>query len=68
MINSNSQRIGEMMHIDEFASLLSQAEGSASTEFEIEFVSNISDKFAQYGENMFLSEKQRTILESISDR
>ena len=52
---------------DEFEEILSEAEGNASNDFEIGFVTDMRDKFEEYGKRMFISERQREILESIAN-
>lgn len=52
--------------IDEFAELLEDAEAQASTEWEIDFVSDISERFDEYEDRMYLSDKQRSTLARIA--
>ena len=52
----------------DFESLLSEAEGNASTNWDIEFCSGIREKFTLYGHQMFLSDKQLKILERLAWR
>jgi hypothetical protein len=49
----------------DFQQLLSDAESQAKTEREQEFVSDMNQKWEQYGPGMYLSEKQRAWLEEI---
>jgi len=51
---------------DEFESLLSDAEMNAANDWEEKFVSDLRDKFEQYGRRMYLSENQREHLERIA--
>ena len=51
---------------DEFESLLSDAEMNAASDWEEKFVSDLKDKFEQYGRRMYLSENQREHLERIA--
>ena len=50
----------------EFEDLLEQAELNASKNWDINFVSDISDKFSQFGEDMYISDSQITQLERIA--
>ena len=52
--------------VSEFETLLADAEANAVTDWEMEFVSDINDKFEKYGDQMFISTKQIEILERIS--
>ena len=52
--------------LSEFESLLADAEANAETDWEMEFVSDINEKFEKYGDKMFISTKQIEILERIS--
>jgi len=51
---------------DEFETLLSDAEMNAANDWEEQFVSDMKDKFEQYGRRMYLSENQREHLERIA--
>jgi len=51
--------------IESFEDLLEDADSNAGNDWEMEFVSGINEKYEQYGAEMFLSEKQREILERI---
>lgn len=51
---------------DEFETLLSDAEMNAANDWEEQFVSDLRDKFEQYGRRMYLSENQREHLERIA--
>lgn len=51
---------------NEFLDILVVAEDEASGTWERTFVSDMKDKFFEYGLSMFLSEKQREILERIA--
>lgn len=50
----------------EFEEILNDAESNASTEWQIEFVSDIKEKFTRYRERMFLSQKQIEALSNIA--
>jgi len=53
--------------IDNFNDLLSDAENGAKTEWEMEFISGIQVKYAQWGDRMFVSDKQLAILERMAE-
>lgn len=52
--------------IGEFELVLDSAEHNASSEFEMEFVASIKEKYDQFGMNMFFSEKQEEVLDRIA--
>ena len=52
--------------IDNFDELLADAESSAKTEWEMDFIADIMDRYDQYEENFIISEKQLEILERIA--
>lgn len=52
---------------DEFQELIDDAEMNAANDWEEQFVADISNKFEEYGIRMFISEKQREILERIAN-
>ena len=54
--------------INDFDSILDDAESEAITDWEIEFCADIRDKYDQYEDDMFISNKQLEILERISKR
>jgi hypothetical protein len=54
--------------IDDFDNLLDDAEGNANSDWEMEFTSNIREKYDQYKGDMFVSEKQLEHLERIAER
>ena len=51
----------------EFEDMLGEAEENASGDWEETFVSDLRDKFAEYGMSMYLSDKQKDILERIAN-
>ena len=51
----------------EFQDLLDSAEENASGNWEMTFVSDLQDKFEEFGTGMFLSEKQEDILNRIAN-
>lgn len=61
-------KVDELFSKKEWESLLDDAELSASTDKEQEFVSDMRDKYAEYGRAMFLSEKQKAWLEKLAER
>lgn len=61
-----SERVAELFEdTDDFERLLSDAESQAKSEFHQEFVADIRKKYDTWGIEMFLSEKQRSLLEKI---
>jgi hypothetical protein len=50
----------------EFEDLLSLATDNAVTQWEQEFCSDLSDKYDQYGDQCFVSERQDEILRRIA--
>lgn len=51
----------------EFTELLDEAENNASGSWEKNFISDMRDKFDEYGTGMFISDKQDGILQRIAD-
>lgn len=54
--------------IENFDSLLEDAENNSITEWEMEFVTDVQGKYFQYGENTRISELQLTVLERIASQ
>lgn len=52
---------------DEFEEILDDAEMNAANDWEEEFVSDMKQKFEQYGIRMFISERQIEIIERIAN-
>ena len=52
---------------EEFESLLSDAEINASSEWEMEFVADMRDRYEEYGTGMYLSDRQLEILERLAN-
>lgn len=52
-------------HFDNIEDVLHVAEGRTKNEWEMDFVDGLKEKFDQYGDDMFLSDKQATILKRI---
>jgi hypothetical protein len=52
--------------IDNFDELLDDAESQASTDWEMDFVNDMRDKYDQYSDEMFVSEAQLEKLEKIA--
>lgn len=50
----------------EFEDLLSEAETQAESAWEMDFVDGLRDRFTEYGEKMYLTEKQEDILRRIA--
>ena len=61
-----SEKVQDLYDEEEFQSLLDYAEANASNGFEINFVSDMQDRWEQYGKRMYLSDKQHEILERIA--
>jgi hypothetical protein len=59
--------ISDLYADSEFEDLLSEAENNASGTWEIDFVTDMRDKWEQYGHRMFLSDKQNEILNRIAN-
>lgn len=53
--------------IESFDAILDDAERQASNDWEMDFVSDIRDKYRKYDDNMFVSEKQLEQLKRIAD-
>lgn len=51
----------------EFEEILDDAEMNAANDWEEEFVSDMKQKFEQYGIRMFISERQIEIIERIAN-
>jgi hypothetical protein len=52
--------------IDEFETLLSDAEAGADSDWETDFVDDVRNRYDEHGERMYLSERQLEILERIA--
>ena len=52
--------------IDNYEELLEEAESQASNDWEFDFVSDMKEKFDQYGDNTFVSDAQLEKLEAIA--
>lgn len=59
--------VADLYQDDEFESLLSQAGDYAANDWEMNFVSDMRDKWDQYGRRMFISAKQNDILNRIAN-
>ena len=53
-------------HFDNIEDVLYVAEGRTKNEWEMDFVDGLREKFDQYGDDMFLSDKQAAILKRIA--
>ena len=62
-----SEKVQDNYDHDEFQELIDDAESNAANDWEEEFVSGLASKFEEYGIRMFISEKQREILERIAN-
>jgi hypothetical protein len=51
----------------DFETLLDDAEGNAANDWEINFVSDLREKYEKFGRRMFLSQAQQEHLERIAD-
>ena len=54
--------------ISDFEELLSDASASASTQWEMDFVEELEERYEIYGVDMFLSDKQSDVLERIANQ
>jgi hypothetical protein len=52
-------------HFDNIEDVLYSAEKRVKNEWEMDFVDGLKEKFSTYGDDMFLSEKQASILRRI---
>ena len=52
--------------VDEFENLLEDADSNAGNQWELEFVSDINERFEKYGGDTFISKKQIEILNRIA--
>lgn len=50
----------------DFEDMLQQAEMAAVTKWEMDFIGDLSSKYGDYGEEMFLLDRQVEILERIA--
>lgn len=59
-------KVSELKDID-YAELLEEATANASTDWEMAFVESLCEKFREYKERTFVSEKQLSILQRIAN-
>ncbi len=59
-------KVSELKDID-YAELLEEATANASTDWESDFVESLCEKFREYKESTFVSEKQLSILQRIAN-
>lgn len=52
--------------LDDFADLLVAADRGAATGWEMDFIKDVQDRFALYGERLYVSEKQLDVLRRIA--
>ena len=63
----NSQTITDLVDdASEFNDLLEDAEAGADGDWETEFVDDLRNRYDEYGERMFLSDRQLEILRRIA--
>lgn len=62
-----SERVCDRMDEAEFELLLSDAEANAVSDWDVHFVSDMRDRYTQYGGDMFLSDSQRDQLDRIAN-
>lgn len=62
-----SDKVQDHFEDDEFESLLSAASMNAANDWESDFVSDMEERFDQYGRRMFLTDRQLEILERIAN-
>ena len=62
-----SDRVRDVMDEDEFDRLLCDAESNAVSDWDVHFISDMRDRFTEYGDNMFLSDSQLEQLERIAN-
>ena len=53
--------------ISEFEDLLDAAETNASTEWEMDFMFDLRERYKKYKNSMFLSPKQKETLENLAE-
>jgi hypothetical protein len=56
----------QVEEIDDFESVLTLAEDNANTEWEMDFVASVRDRFNDYADKCFISDKQLATLEKIA--
>lgn len=66
-MNGDGNRLDEIYENceQEFETILSMAERAVSNDWEIQFIAGLREKFDEFGSNMFLSPKQKAILDRI---
>ena len=66
---TNSQKVRDLYpSIEEFETLLSDADDNIQTDWEINFVEDMFDRYKKYGREMYLSESQKEQLERIAEK
>ena len=58
----------EDIGLEAFEQVLWLAEDSATTNFEMDFVSDMQERYDKWGTQMFVSERQWALLERIADQ
>lgn len=61
-----SQRVQDIYDDNEFEGLLESARMNAANDWEETFISDLMDKFEEYGKRMYLSDSQLEHLERIA--
>lgn len=56
----------KVKEIDDFDELLEDAEFNAKTDFEIEFIELLKDRYDKYEDECFLTDKQLFILQNMA--
>jgi hypothetical protein len=63
----NAKRVSDFFdNADDFMEHLDLADSNADTETQMQFVSDLREKFEQYGTQMFFSDKQNNWLKSLA--
>jgi len=63
----NSQTITDLFDdASEFDELLADAENNATSDWDMNFVDDLRNRYDKYGKRMYLSERQLEILERIA--
>lgn len=61
-----NQQVQNIYDDDEFEGLLESARMNSANDWEENFISDLSDKYEEYGRRMYLSESQQEHLEMIA--
>ena len=63
-----SQQVHDIMDDNDFENLLNEAQENASTGWEENFVSDLQEKYDDFGSSMFLSDLQHERLQRIANK